>query len=89
MKSSTLGKNTSRAEVLDITRHGIWLFVKGREFLLSFKDHPWFKDAKVSAIYNVTLLHRSHLYWPSLDVDLAVESLEYPARYPLVARKHE
>lgn len=88
MKSSVLGKNTSRVEVLDITRHGVWLFVKGREFLLPFKDHPWFKEARVSAIYNVTLQHRSHLYWPDLDVDLAVESLEFPKRYPLVARKH-
>lgn len=87
MKSSVLGKNTSRAEVLDITRHGIWLFVRGREYLLSFKDHPWFKNAKVSAIYNVALQHRTHLYWPELDVDLAVESLDCPERYPLVARK--
>lgn len=87
MRSSVLGKSTSRAEVLDITRHGIWLFVKGREFLLTFREYPWFKNASVSAIYNVTLQHRSHLYWPDLDVDLAVESLEYPERYPLVARR--
>lgn len=29
MRSSTLGKNTSRAEVQDISPHGIWLFAKG------------------------------------------------------------
>lgn len=86
MKSSVLGKNTSRVEVQDITRHGIWLFVKGQEFLLTFKDFPWFKDAKVSAVYNVTLQHQSHLYWPDLDVDLHVDSLGSPAKYPLLAK---
>jgi hypothetical protein len=27
-----------------------------------------------------------HLYWPDLDVDLAVESIEHPERFPLVSR---
>jgi hypothetical protein len=27
-----------------------------------------------------------HLYWPDLDIDLAVESIEHPERYPLVSR---
>jgi hypothetical protein len=27
-----------------------------------------------------------HLYWPTLDVDLSVESLRHPERYPLVSR---
>jgi hypothetical protein len=27
-----------------------------------------------------------HLYWPLLDVDLAVESLDHPERFPLVSR---
>ena len=68
-----LGKSTSKAEIQDITRNGVWLFAKGREYLLAFKDYPWFKDAPVSAIYNVRLMHQSHLFWPDLDVDLDVE----------------
>ncbi len=87
MKSPALGKNTSRAEVQDITRHGIWLYANGREFLLPFENHPWFKNASISAVYNVRLVHRSHLHWPDLDVDLDIDSLEHPERYPLVARK--
>lgn len=27
-----------------------------------------------------------HLYWPELDVDLAVESIEHPEKYPLVSQ---
>ena len=86
MKSCTLGKNILRAEIQDISRHGIWLYAKGQEFLLPFADYPWFKEAKVSAVYNVKLLHSSHLYWPDLDVDLDIESLEHPEKYPLKAR---
>lgn len=81
-----LGKNTSRVEVQDITPNGVWLFAKGREFLLSFADHPWFKTAKISAVYNVKLLHESHLHWPDLDVDLDIKSLERPGDYPLISK---
>ena len=51
-----------------------------------FKDFPWFRDASVRAITNVQLPSPHHLYWPDLDVDLAVESIEHPERYPLVSR---
>ena len=84
MKSSVLGKNTSEVEVQDVSRFGVWLFVKGQEYLLPFRDFPWFKDANISSIYNVKLLSHSHLHWPDLDVDLELESLKNPGQYPLV-----
>jgi hypothetical protein len=86
MKSSAPGKSTSRAEVQDITRHGIWLYVKGREFFLPFEEYPWFRDAKISAVHNVHLLHQFHLHWPDIDVDLDLASLEHPERFPLIAK---
>lgn len=88
MKSSALGRNTSRAEVQAITRHGIWLLVKGRGFMLPFPDYPWFKDAPISAVHNVGLLHDTHLYWPDLDVDIDLISLEHPERFPLIAKRN-
>jgi hypothetical protein len=30
-----------------------------------------------------------HLYWPGLEVDLVVESVLHPERYPLVSRVNE
>jgi hypothetical protein len=27
-----------------------------------------------------------HLYWPDLDVDLSVDSIEHPERYPMKAK---
>jgi hypothetical protein len=86
MKSETLGTNTSEVEVTQISKHGIWLLLQEREYFLSFENFPWFKDAAVSAIHNVEVLNEHHLYWPDLDVDLAVESIGHPERYPLAAR---
>lgn len=74
------------AEVTHISKHGFWLLLGEKESFLPFENFPWFKDALVSAILNVQLLNARHLYWPDLDVDLAVESIEHPERFPLVAK---
>ena len=84
MRSSAPGKNTSPAEVQDISRNGVWLLVQGKEYFLAYADHPWFKEAKLAEIYNLKLIHGTHLYWSDLDVDLELESLQQPERYPLV-----
>ena len=86
MKSQTHGINTSDVEVTQISKDGIWLLIGEKESFLPFTNFPWFRDASVGAIHNVALLNESHLYWPDLDVDLAVESIEHPERFPLVAR---
>ena len=72
-------------EVSHISQHGFWLLVGGREMFLSHDNFPWFKDATVSVIQNVQLLNSHHLYWPDLDVDLAVTSIEHPESFPLVS----
>jgi hypothetical protein len=86
MKSETLGKSTSEVEVTQISNHGIWLLLREKEHFLSCEDFPWFKNAPVPAIHNVELLSEHHLYWPDLDVDLAVESIENPERFPLLVK---
>ena len=77
------GTATFEAEVANISRHGFWLFLGDRELFLPFEDFPWFKAAPVEAILNVERLQAHHLYWPDLDVDLTVESIEHPERFPL------
>jgi hypothetical protein len=87
MKSSALGKSISkgisRAEVQDVSRFGLWLYVNKKEYFLPYDKYPWFKDAKVSEIYNLQFLHGYHLRWPDLDVDLELDSLDHPEKYPL------
>lgn len=84
MTSQEPGVNTSDAEVVNIDRHGVWLFVRGAEHFLPYSEYPWFKEAKVADVLHVELLHEDHLHWPSLDVDLSVKSLGDPQGYPLI-----
>ena len=86
MKSAALGPSTSPVEVTNVSTHGFWLFIGQRELFVSFRHFPWFKEASVGAITRVELPSPHHLYWPDLDVDLAVESIEHPEKYPLVSQ---
>jgi len=85
MKSQRCGKDIS-ASVENITPFGIWLFVKEKEYFLSYTDYPYFKNHSLNSIQNVQLLHGYHLYWPELDVDLEIDNLENPKKYPLSFR---
>ncbi len=87
MKSSARGKRTSVVEILNISALGIWLLVEDREYFAGYDDFPWFQEAKIADILAVQMPHSGHLYWPSLDVDLNVESLEQPEKFPLIAKK--
>lgn len=86
MKSALRGKITSDVEVTNVTPSGFWLLLDGRELFLAYEQFPWFEDATIREITSVERPSLDHLYWPILDVDLAVQSLEYPARFPLVSR---
>lgn len=86
MKSATHGTAISDADVTNISQHGFWLLLGERELFVPFGEFPWFKDATVEAILNVELPRPRHLYWPELDIDLAVESIEHPERFPLISK---
>ena len=86
MKSAAIGLNTSRVEVTNISQHGFWLWLENEELFLPFADFPWFQDVAIKKIFNVELPSSTHLYWPDLDVDLAVESIRYPEKFPLISK---
>src|ERR1700736_2661228 len=86
MKSAAPGPGTSLAEVTNVSPHGFWLFIGERELFVPFNQFPWFREASVREITNVQLPSPHHLYWPDLDIDLAVESIEHPEKYPLVSQ---
>jgi hypothetical protein len=92
MKSSAVGKSTSRrpknggVEILSVSPHGMWLLIHGKEYLISFQANPWFRSARIDDLFSVELLHDKHLHWPALDVDLHLDSLEFPERFPLVSK---
>ena len=86
MKSSQRRGNTLDVEVTNVSSHGFWLLISETERFVSFKTFPWFRDASIAQLTNVELPSPHHLYWPDLDVDLAVDSLDHPERYPLVSQ---
>lgn len=86
MKSQRPGKNISEAEIQNVSEFGVRMLILDREYFLSYNDFPWFRKASVAQIYNFEFLHGRQLHWPDLDVDLALDSLASPEKFPLKAR---
>ncbi len=86
MISAAPGISTSPVEVTNISKHGFWLLLENEELFLPFSEFPWFQDVSVGKILHVELVTENHLYWSALDIDLAVESIRHPEKFPLVSR---
>lgn len=86
MKSARLGKRISAVEVSNISKHGFWLLIADTERFVPFAEFPWFRNAPVGQLLNVQLPSPRRLYWPDLDIDLAVESIDHPEQFPLISR---
>ena len=84
-KSVVPGASTSssKAEVTNIGPKGLWMLVDGVEHFLDYETFPWFMHGTVAEILHVERPHAEHLWWPELDVDLAVENLLHPEKYTL------
>jgi len=80
-----IGNNISAVEVTHISKHGFWLLLSDEELLVPFDQFPWFRKGTIEQISDVQWSSPDHLYWPSLDVDLSVESIRNPAAFPLVS----
>lgn len=80
------GPATLAAEVTNVSRFGFWLLLGGEELVVPFADFPWFRRATIDQLTNVEWPTPDHLYWPQLDVDLAVASIREPSAFPLVSR---
>lgn len=80
------GASILEVEVTNVSKHGFWLLLGDEELFVPFAGFPWFKEAPISKILHVECPHAHHLYWPDLDVDLAVESIRHPEKFPLLAR---
>ena len=86
MKSEIIGGGILEPEVLNVSPHGFWRLVRDREYFLDFGQFPWFRHATLDQLFTVKLHHDEHLFWPLLDVDLDLNRVEHPDRYPLIAK---
>ena len=79
------GRNTLETEVTNISNHGLWILAGEKELFLPYEQFPWFKDKTINDITKVESFGEGHLYWENLDVDLSLEMIEHPERFPLQA----
>ena len=86
MKSAPPGTGTSAIEVANVSPHGFCLLIGSEELFVPFDKFPWFRNASIDQLTRVELPTPHHLRWPALDIDLAVESIRHPDRFPLVSR---
>jgi hypothetical protein len=85
MKSSPSPGKSASVEVTHISSHGIWILSGDRELFMPYEDFPWFKDAPIGKILHVEEPYSEHFYWPDLDIDLTIEIIEHPEKFPLKA----
>ena len=87
----TNSRNNSKStsvSVLMINVQGIMLSVLGNDYFISYNRIPWMQDAPIRSVLNVQMSGPTAIEWPDLDVDLEIDSLRHPERYPLVIKRN-
>ena len=82
-------KELTQVRVLMINDKGIMLSVKGNDYFISYNRIPWMKNACISDALGVQMSGRNAIEWPKLDIDLEIDSLKHPERYPLIMKRNE
>ncbi|WP_106829347.1 DUF2442 domain-containing protein [Parabacteroides pacaensis] len=71
-----------------INAQGIMLSVQGNDFFISYNRMPWLRNARISDVLNVRMCGHSAIEWETLGIDLEIESLKHPERYPLIMKRN-
>ncbi len=66
-----------------VTDTDLHVRVGDRVYTVPFTAYPALRNASPAALARITASPTT-LRWPDLDVDIALEALEYPDRYPLL-----
>lgn len=87
---NNLKKNTENTyvKVQSINNDGIFIDAFGKDYFISFNRLPWFRDAKVSDIMNVRNIGTMGIRWDAIDIDLELDSLIHPEKYPLIIKRY-
>lgn len=72
--------------IFRVSTRGIWLLTEDKELFLSYEEFPWFKQSTIAEVTHVEEPQKGHFYWPDLDVDLTIDIIEHPEKYPLKAK---
>ena len=79
--------NNTLVSVLMINAQGIMICVNGQDFFLSYNRIPWLREASIKDVLNVQMCGNDAVEWPTLDIDLEIDSLRHPERYPLLIKR--
>jgi len=83
------GISVSPVEVSAASRYGFWLLLEeDEELFVPFSDFPWFRSASLEQLFHVERPQPHHLYWPELDIDLHLDSIRHPEKFPLISQSH-
>lgn len=72
------------AHVISIHPHGFWIAFGGEELYLSFLAFPQFEQATVAQLCELECVSASRLFWPRLELDVALDTI----RHSLVGGSH-
>lgn len=78
--------DANQIEVSLVSKQGFWILIDDEELFLAYADFPWFKTATIEQMMFVERPNVNHLYWPSLDIDLSLESIRNPDLFPLISK---
>jgi hypothetical protein len=86
------GKNISpegaieQAQITSIEQDGFWLLTNEGEFFVPFERYHAFRKGRVDQIFNFDQDDEA-FYWPELDIDIELDALKNPEKYPLIFRE--
>ena len=81
-KSTSQNDIQTQSQITSIEKDGFWLLTDDSEFFVAFERYPAFKKATVKQIFNFRE-HFGDFHWEELDIDIELDALKHPARYPL------
>jgi len=81
-------KTTICAKVVSINSTGLVVHINGEEYQIPFLRVPWFRNAKVEDVFDLRMNGLDEIRWDTLDIDLDIESLKHPEKYPLIMKQY-
>jgi hypothetical protein len=85
MSGTDISQNSKKkpSRITSIESNGFWILTSIGEFFVSFERYPAFGQATVSQIFNFRESF-GDFHWDALDIDIELDALKSPERYPLV-----
>ena len=74
------------SQITSIEIDGFWLLVENEEFFVPFDRYPDFRGATLEQIFRFEH-DGDEFHWPDLDIDIELEALRHPERFPLIYRR--